>query len=131
MKRTHSVIDNESINDYRKKRKLTVIENKLRDGIISPPKITNYIKPVEGSIKFTLPDYSYPYTGKKYNLNITIDKEDINYYCDCKIFIKDNTICKHMRAAIVFILLNFIGKYNNIDIDKLISKFDLNLNFNS
>lgn len=121
-------LNNQLNNRYRKKRKLSVIENKLRDGIISPPKITNYIKPVEGSIKFTLLDYNYLY--KKYNLNIFVDKENINYYCDCKISTdrKDDTICKHMRATIIFILLNFIGKYNNTDVDELINNFNLNLN---
>lgn len=123
-----------SKNEIKKKRKLTNIENQVRDGIISPPKLIAQINPISGELQFMVPSKS---SSDDHMVTIgmavcpmmtdwTIDemlgqnqkkipnkttKNKISYRCDCHNNKWLNEICKHIRTVMIFMLTDMIEQH--------------------
>jgi hypothetical protein len=131
----YRTMDIGSKNEIKKKRKLTNIENQVRDGIISPPKLISQINPVSGELQFMVPSKSSSddhtvtigtadclmmtdwtideIVGQNNQMKIpnVITKNKISYRCDCHNNKHLNEICKHIRTVMIFMLTDMIEQH--------------------
>jgi hypothetical protein len=102
----------DSNNDYfGKSHKKQKLENKIRDGIISPPKSVEKTTPEKGNIYFNVPSSSSD--NVYYKVSISVKNDKIKYSCNCR----NNTenICNHIRSAIIKTILDVLDTEKDFD----------------
>lgn len=106
--------------EFRKRGRLTEIENKIRGDIISPP---NSVKDIRSLGNSCISFAASPKTN--YVMNIDVRNDRVNYRCTCNTFVKDNLICEHIQSLITYLISELINKYNDSkEIHQLFSAID-------
>lgn len=112
----------------RKKRKITV-ENILRDGILSPPKIIKDTTPTFGNIIISVPSTSREST-QKHTVSISVVNNKYKFSCSCSNNFNNFGSCKHITTSIIQMMLNLIKKQeqtdDTLDLINSLEKFSIN-----
>ncbi len=89
------------------------LENKVRDNIINPPKLSDLIKPHrDGAMVFTCPSMTKP--GVSYNIVVTTNNNELAFSCSCLQNTSNNN-CKHLNCTINHIIRTYINQMNKFN----------------
>ena len=113
-------------NRSRKKRK---IEDQIKGNIDTPPQIIKDVVPTNGFITFTCP--STKIKDVKYNITLGVDDSGkIFYKCECRNYVNDEIMCKHIRACLAKTIISTIENHNESeeaqDVFDALKNFTLN-----
>ncbi len=118
-------INNNNLESDQKKKR-TKIENKIKDGILNPPKLINTVDLFDSQLTFRCASKSD--NTKKYNIKIKNKNNKLFFICSCKLLNSninddindDDCQCNHINAVILLILKRYIESVQNTNKDDIL-----------
>lgn len=90
------------------KRSRTELENRIRDNIVNPPRLSDFITPMSvNTISFRCPSMSNP--DNKHTILMTSRDNKLMFNCTCN---NDNLNCKHLNSTINYIIRSYVNQMN-------------------
>lgn len=103
------IIKNDCMTPSETKRLKMRIKNKIRDGIISSPLLTDNVKFEGGSLHFKCPSTYIGRYNIQYDVTIRKNNNKLKIECNCRNGKNNKICCKHKTATLLHIINEFIN----------------------